>query len=306
MTVFNVVGDKPYSDIILWADTINFAESSKLILMPSKDYPGPRTLTIIANRININENAQITYDLDNQPGIDPETPAKSQTNPVSDGVDGASPLGEGSYPDADDGDFGTRGERGLDGDNGFDAPTLEIFVNEAVGSKLHINFKGQDGGRGGNGGTGGDGGNGQKGAKTITDSNWVGQKECKQEPGHGGYGGDGGDAGYPGKGGRGGNGGIVTVFAGKNSLAFVETWDCNRKPGRGGSHGNPGQPGKKGIGGLQGDSEDPCPVRAEYKGGDGGSGRTMDQIDPDWKRNFTGEDGKDGSYVCYELTAIPK
>ncbi|MGQ9596254.1 MAG: hypothetical protein ACUVQY_05740 [Thermoproteota archaeon] len=74
----------------------------------------PRTLTILAKTIEIKDQAEITYDLDNPSGLDPDTPAPPMTTTASGGANGSSASGEGSYPllqmaDPDDQECRERG-----------------------------------------------------------------------------------------------------------------------------------------------------------------------------------------------------
>jgi len=306
MSVFTVTGERRYSESFLQTNTLKFESNSKLVLAPSEQHmPGPRTLTIIANKIEIVDQAEITYDLDDQPGLDPDTPAPSTPSTAPNGPNGMSSPGEGSYPRAEDGGDGQPGRTGARGIKGMDSPTLEIFADNVTAGLMKINFKGQDGGKGGTGGNGGTGGDGQKGAASTMSDSWYNGEECTQEPGRGGNGGKGGDAGYPGRGGDGGKGGIVKVFVTQGYLTLVQGWTYNVSGGKG---GDPGQPGKEeagGKGGKQGDKNGPCPSRSEYRGSDGSTGRTMTDIDPHWATNFKGEDGADGYWDAYELKSMP-
>jgi hypothetical protein len=309
MSVFNVVGVVRYGQVILQADTVNFASNSKLVLAPSeKNMVPPKSLTIIANTINITDHAEITYDFDGLPGFDPDTPAPPQAATVANGSDGGSISGEGNYPQASNGGNGQPGKTGIKGIAGQDAPELEIFVGKVVQinpDAITVNFKGQDGGKGGTGGNGGKGGDGQKGAASQTSDSWYDGDQCDREPGRGGNGGRGGDAGYPGRGGQGGNGGIVKVFALKASLPAVQGWKYIVNGGKGASPGDPGKEGAGGAGGPQGTKNDPCPSRPEYRGTDGPAGQSMNDADPNWQTTYKGKDGLDGDVGTYELTGVP-
>jgi hypothetical protein len=310
--VYKVTGEKRISNVLLITDTLKFETNSRLVIAPTlvnekeKPSPAPRTLTIVAKEIILADQAEITYDLDGQMGLDPDSPAPSNTSTAATGSKGSSFSGDGSYPTAKDGGNGKPGMTGASGSDGRNAPTLEIFVDKVTGRKMKINFKGQDGGQGGTGGTGGKGGNGQKGAASTISDSWYDGDECSQEPGQGGNGGMGGDAGYPGKGGRGGNGGIVKVFVTEKYLPEVNAWTYIVRGGKGGDVGSPGDPGSGGTGGAQGDKIDPCPPRSEYAGTDGPDGRPIDEIEPDWKKKYTEEDGKDGDWAAYGLSGLPK
>jgi len=309
MADFDVVGVVRYGQVVLQADTVRFEKNSKLVLAPrEKNMAPPKSLTIIADRIEVIDRAEITYDFDGLPGLDPDTPAPPQTGTVPNGANGSSSAGEGSYPQANDGGFGHPGTTGLKGPNGVDAPELQVFVGEVVQvhpDAITVNFKGQDGGRGGRGGDGGNGGDGQKGAASQASDSWYDGDECDREPGKGGNGGRGGDAGFPGRGGVGGNGGIVKVFAKQASLPAVQGWKYIVNGGKGADPGAPGKRGAGGKGGAQGNQNDPCPSRPEYHGSDGPPGQTMDEMDPNWQTNFKGKDGLDGEWNTYELTGVP-
>ena len=75
-------------------------------------YP-PKSLTIIADRIEVGHHAEITYDFDGLPGFDPDTPALPQMGTVPNAANGSSIPGEGSYPQAIDGGPGHPGSTGL-------------------------------------------------------------------------------------------------------------------------------------------------------------------------------------------------
>ncbi len=309
MSVFDVVGVVKYGNVVLQASTVKFEKNSKLVLAPSEKnmYP-PKSLTIIADKIEVVDHAEITYDFDGLPGFDPDTPAPAQSATVGNGSDGSSVPGEGSYPQALDGGPGHPGPTGVMGINGQDAPELQIFVGEIVQSysdAIKVNFKGQDGGKGGKGGNGGKGGDGQKGAASQASDSWYDGDQCDREPGKGGNGGRGGDAGFPGRGGAGGNGGVIKVFAKAPSLPAAQGWNYIVKGGRGGDAGVPGNKGAGGKGGPQGTKNDPCPARAEYAGSDGPAGQSMDDADPNWHTDFKGKDGADGESNTYELTGVP-
>jgi len=305
-TTFQVIGDTYVSEVILSYDKIKFETKSRLIMKPDKEMPkAPRTLTIITNSIEITDTAVITYDLDNITGIDPETPPSPQTSTGAHGSDGANQSGVGAYPHAKDGGHGMPGQRGNDGTDGIDAPTLEIWVGDVSAGSMTINFKGQDGGRGGHGGNGGNGGNGQKGAKSKMEDAWYNGEECTQEPGRGGNGGRGGDAGWPGSGGDGGDGGNVKVFTKQASEALVNNWDIKVKGGDGGNLGNPGNPGLGGQGGPQGDKVSPCPKRTEFAGNPGPQGQNMSEINPNWQTDLKGRDGEDGESRVYRIQIMP-
>lgn len=75
-SIFTVTGETLYNKTVLKTDTLKFASKSKLVLAPLESPgPGPRTLTILAKTIEIVDQAEITYDLDGRPGLDPDTPA---------------------------------------------------------------------------------------------------------------------------------------------------------------------------------------------------------------------------------------
>ncbi len=110
MSVFDVTGVVKYGSMVLQASTVKFEKNSKLVLAPSEKnmYP-PKSLTIIADKIEIVDRAEITYDFDGLPGFDPDTPAPPQTSTVGNGANGSSISGEGSYPQAADGGAGHPG-----------------------------------------------------------------------------------------------------------------------------------------------------------------------------------------------------
>jgi hypothetical protein len=309
MAIFNVIGNTKYGQMVLQATTVRFEKNSKLILSPlESNMTPPTSLTIIADKIEIADRAEITYDLDGQPGIDADTPAVPPMGAGLNGSDGGSVPGEGSYPQASNGADGQHGKTGPKGTKGIHAPELEIFAGEISqnhSDAMTINFKGQDGSKGGKGGNGGKGGDGQKGAASQTSDSWYDGDECDREPGKGGNGGRGGDAGFPGRGGDGGNGGIVKVFVRKAFLPSVQTWIYIVKGGKGAVAGDPGNKGDGGKGGAQGKQNDPCPSRPEYHGSDGPPGLSMDDADPKWTNNFKGKDGFDGEANTYELTGVP-
>ncbi len=309
MSVFDIVGVVKYGNMVLQASTVKFEKNSKLVLAPSEKnmYP-PKSLTIIADRIEVVDHAEITYDFDGLPGFDPDTPALPQMGTVPNAANGSSIPGEGSYPQAIDGGPGHPGSTGLKGINGQDAPELQIFVGEIIqtfSDAIKVNFKGQDGGKGGKGGNGGKGGDGQQGAASQASDSWYDGDQCDREPGKGGNGGRGGDAGFPGRGGSGGTGGVIKVFAKAASLPAAQGWTYIVKGGRGGDAGDPGNKGAGGKGGPQGTKNDPCPERPEYHGSDGPNGQSMDDVDTNWQLTYKGKDGAEGESNTYELTGVP-
>jgi hypothetical protein len=317
MSVYTVAGVVRYDDVVLRTGTLEFKTNSTLVLAPvtrlleqggASSSGIPRTLTIIADKITVEDHAEITYDLDSLPGYDPDTPAPPQGGAVSNGGNGSSIPGEGAYPQASNGGDGRPGTTGFRGNSGLNAPTLEIFANDVIqyySDAIKVNFKGQDGGKGGKGGDGGNGGNGQKGAPSTTSDSWYDGEECTREPGRGGNGGKGGDAGLPGTGGAGGNGGNIKVFVKDSSLTAVNGWNYIVRGGKGGNAGTPGARGNGGTGGAQGDHSDPCPQRSEYRGTDGPPGRSMDEMDTDWATNYRGVDGVNGEWEAYKLNLAP-
>jgi hypothetical protein len=306
---FDVAGTVRYSQVILKTGVLKFESNSQLVLAPNQEKGGiPTTLTIIADTIQIVDHAEITYDLDGRPGLDPETPAPPQMGAAANGFDGFSVPGEGSYPQASNGGDGGPGMTGQAGIAGIEAPELQIFagtIKQSFPDAITVDFKGQDGGRGGDGGKGGKGGDGQKGAASQASDSWDDGDSCDREPGKGGNGGKGGDAGYPGRGGKGGSGGIVKVFVLQPSLASVKTWNYIVDGGKGAPSGNPGSEGGGGKGGPQGDQNDPCPARAEYAGSDGPSGQSMNQADPNWMTDYAGKDGAKGDAEWFVLSKVP-
>ncbi len=306
MVDFIVAGVKIYSQNVLQAGTLWFKSNSKLVLAPDENKQHiPTSLTIIADKIRIDDSAEITYNLDGLPGFDPDTPAPPLSVTVGNGLDGGSSPGEGIFPSAKNGGEGGQGQSGKNGISGVHAPELEIFVGQVDQSNLNaltINFKGQDGGKGGNGGNGG---NGQKGAGATSSDSWYDGDECTREPGRGGNGGKGGSAGYPGRGGAGGNGGIIKVFI--KSPSSVEGWSYIFNGGNGAPAGDPGKEGNGGTGGAQGDKDGDgaCPERSEYHGTAGPPGQSIDEIDPDWRKNFKGKDGIEGEREIIAITGVP-
>jgi hypothetical protein len=255
-------------------------------------------------------------------GLDPETQATPGRKGISDfehfplPPDVASPNFDfildplnyvGAYPKALDGGDGKPGARGKEGVNGINAPILEIWTKEIVGSKLTLDLRGQQGGHGGKGGVGQNGGNGQAGSVGVpgTDSNWLGVPSpiCVQRPGLGGDGGRGGDAGCGGDGGNGGNGGVVKVFH-VTGVDLTKLISMIAK-GKGGKAGPPGAPAKGGKTGPAGVNVPPCkPALSSSDGPDGndcprGEGR-QGGIARD------GDDGLDGYVVKNIVTKIPE
>lgn len=313
MSAYVVSGVTPYSQVVLQATSLTFNSGSTLLLSPpSKDMggPPPTTLTIIANEIDINGPATITYDFDGAPApaYDPGTPAKPQTGTAGNGPGGSSSTGVGSFPQAENGGDAQPGMPGANGTSGINAPELQIFVGvvkQVTSGSLTINLKGQDGGRGGNGGNGGLGGAGQEGSASTTSSSWYDNSQCTQGAGKGGNGGAGGDAGPPGKGGAGGSGGIVNVFTLAASLPTVKGWTYIVVGGKGGKPGNPGQPGSGGSGGAAGAVNSPCPAVPGFGGSNGQNGRSMNAIDPTWQSDYAGSDGQPGYSAQYQIKAVP-
>jgi hypothetical protein len=309
---FVVSGVKIWSDVVLQATTITFDSGSTLLLAPSPEKGGgpPTTLTIIANEIDINGPATITYNFDGAPApaYDPGTPKPPQVGAAPSGTNGFSAPGTGSFPQAQNGGNGGPGMTGAKGVSGVDAPEIQIFVGvvkQVASGKLTINVKGQDGGRGGDAGSGGSGGKGQDGSPSTTSSSWYDNSKCTQGAGKGGNGGGGGDAGFPGRGGAGGNGGIVNVFTLAASLPVVKTWSYIVDPGKGGQPGNPGKPGSGGAGGAAGAVNDPCPPVPGFGGSNGPNGQSMVAVDPTWATDYAGKDGQPGYSAEYQIKQVP-
>ncbi len=308
MTTFDIINEHYFAGTVIKADIVKFHSNSKLILSPNQDNPdAQRTLTIITGKIEIVDQAEITYDLDHRDGIDPKTPAPPRTSKAPGGSGGYSGGKVAKYPDrGKDGRPGDPGEAGEDGIPGMNAPSIEIWVNEVTSGDLRIDFRGQDGGRGGDGGDGGPGGMGGEGYRSEISSSWYNGNECIREPGVGGDGGPGGDAGPPGKGGDGGNGGVVKVFTLKEYLPTVQGWTILVRGGKGGAHGNPGQKGTGGGRGLQGYPLPPCHEMHELQGLDGIDGRAIDEIDSKWEEHYNGKDGIAGDKEnFYVVTSVP-
>ena len=312
MSAYVVNGVQIYSDVVLQAGTITFNSNSTLLLAPSQEKGGgpPDTLTIIANEIDIKDNATIIYSFDGAPGpaYDPGTPKPPQVGMATSGSNGFSSPGTGSFPQAANGGDGGPGMTGAKGTAGIDAPEIQIFVGvvkQLSPGKLTINVKGQDGGRGGDAGNGGNGGKGQDGSPSTTSSSWYDNSKCTQGAGKGGNGGAGGDAGFPGRGGAGGNGGIVNVFTLAASLPLVKTWSYIVDPGKGGQPGKPGNPGSGGAGGAAGAVNDPCPAVPGFGGSNGPNGQSMNAVDPSWPTDYAGKDGQPGYAAQYQIKAVP-
>ena len=90
MSVFDVVGIVKYGQVTLQAGTVKFEKNSKLVLAPSeKNMNPPKSLTIIADKIEVVDRAEITYDFDGLPGFDPDTPAPPQAGTVPNGANGS-------------------------------------------------------------------------------------------------------------------------------------------------------------------------------------------------------------------------
>ncbi len=97
MADFVVNGIQPYGEPVLQADTLWFKSQSKLVISPWERSPNsPSNLTIMVKSIRIDDTAEITYDLDGRPGLDPNTPAPDQSGSGITGSGGFSPPGEGS------------------------------------------------------------------------------------------------------------------------------------------------------------------------------------------------------------------
>lgn len=207
-----------------------------------------------------------------------------------------SPFDRGAAPSGAPGPgFGTDGEPGADGVtgnpgfSGMSAPAVFIVVQDVVGgSRLTLNFSGQDGGDGGQGQTGGRGGGGAVGAP--------GREalfRCSRQAGRGGDGGVGGDGGDGGMGGPGGDGGTIVLITPKGK-ELADHFQVIVNGGDGGNGGPPGNYGEGGLPGVSGKTSGLCFSASAQKGNRGENGTMGDQ-------GPQGEPGNIGDYYVYPI-----
>jgi hypothetical protein len=241
-----ISGDEHFSQQIIKADEISFAEGAKLTLTN----PNAPWLVIAAQRMKFAKPESYS--------IIQRDPSKLQANRGSDGAAGANGA---DHPGETNrtGNSGYPGAAGGPGQHGatLQLPTLYLIVGELLDPKGKVppgflslvaimrGIDGGDGGTGGRGGNGGRAGNGKEGATHAFD--------CGEGGGPGGTGGAAGPGGQGGNAGNGGNGGDIVLVTTKPSydvLSFVRINNVGGRagtPGRGGDVGTPG-PGGKGAG----------------------------------------------------------
>lgn len=262
--------------------------------------PTVKALYIIAEEIVGDTNASITW---RRPGG--STPARTDDP----GKNGRSYSG---VHTAQGSRNGLRGEDGRDGDpgvggqDGLDAPNLEVWVKHLT-AMPDIDLNGENGIKGGRGQRGGRGGNGARGETGKWW--WFFGVHCWESPGHGGNGGDGGRGGRGGPGGDGGRGGNISIGVLEGTLASSVTArqfkikNQGGQPGRGGDGGPGGQGGVggthgndyvdgqevcgNGVDGTHGSQGQPGPVGADGRLGQDGTLRFFEFTEESWNEQLT-------------------
>jgi hypothetical protein len=153
------------------------------------------------------------------------------------------------------------GNKGQEGAQGRDAPTLIIIANEILRqdgtvpptfADVVLDTRGQNGQDGQDGQNGQDGGNGGSGGAGISG---IG---CEVSPGSGGNGGWGGTPGRGGFGGDGGRGGDVYLGGSATVMDLLSFAKINANGGAGGTDGAKGEDGRPGAGGPRGPNSRLC------------------------------------------------
>lgn len=236
-----ISGEEKFSQQIIKADEISFADGAKLTLT-GLNYPW---VVIAAQRIKFAK---------------PENYSIIQRDPSALSQNGS--TGPSGSNGADNpGETNRTGNTGYPGNPGGPAkpgetrqmPDIYLVVGDLLDPKgkippgvlnLVMLFRGIDGGDGGIGGRGGNGGragNGKEGADSVFD--------CKEGGGPGGTGGAAGPGGIGGDAGRGGNGGDIIFVTTKPSYEVLSYVRINNIGGRTGQVGRGGDPGTPGPGG---------------------------------------------------------
>ena len=253
--------------------------------------PDVKTLYIIAEKIIGDVNASITW---RRPGG--HTPARlddpNKNGRSYQGVHTASGSRNG-LPGGD----GLDGEPGFVGEDGLDAPSLEVWVKNLT-AMPDIDLNGEQGIKGGRGQRGGRGGNGAKGETGKWW--WLLGVHCWEDPGHGGDGGEGGRGGRGGQGGTGGKGGDISIGVLEGTLASTveaRAFRIRNERGAPGDGGDGGPGGQGGNGGPHGNDW----VDGELVCGTGrdGADRLQAQPGPEGHR---GNEGTDGRLRFFEFT----
>lgn len=253
--------------------------------------PDVKTLYIIAEEIIAASNASITW---RRPGG--STPARNDDPSKNGRSYSGVHTAEGSRNGLRGGD-GVDGDPGIGGQDGRDAPHLEIWVKNLT-AMPDIDLNGEDGITGGRGQRGGRGGNGARGQTGKWW--WLFGAHCFESPGHGGNGGDGGRGGRGGPGGGGGNAGNVSIGVLEGTLAESVQARAFRIKNQGGDGGNGGDGGSGGLGGNGGthgndyvDGHEVC--------GNGVDGTHGAQGQPGTDGS-DGRSGQDGTLNFFEFT----
>jgi hypothetical protein len=189
---------------------------------------------------------------------------------------------------------GTNGPAGNTGNQGVDAPKLEIYALTISGFPTACNLPGYAGQQGQDGGDGNPGQDG--GAGTDAKYDWAGFRTAGR--GNGGNGGNGGVAGTGGNGGTGGAGGSFLIAAPNATLQTLS----NQATVFSSSSGNGGNGGIGGRGGLGGR---PGPVGNDAHGADPKDGRTAGNAganQPSASNGANGAPGAAGSFSARNLT----
>jgi hypothetical protein len=238
---FEVEGERFFDGRVLAAETIIFQPGSRLVLAGERGDRENRY--IVARTIKI---------LNGTPPV--VTWVRPSSNDEVPPVSGAAPSGSIGGGEGSEGTPGATGQTGNPGFPGRSGPTVFLIVGRVEGGPLHIDIRGQSGGRGGEGQRGGEGGPGRAGRPGVSSI-----IDCRSGGQNGGPGGRGGDGGKGGPGGRGGNGGTLIVMSTEASLRRIQTvLQADVGGGDGGPGGPGGKPGPGGPGGLGGSGSGLC------------------------------------------------
>lgn len=256
-----ISGTEKFSQQIIKADEISFAEGSRLVLT-NLNAPW---VVVAARRIKFAKPESYSTLL-----RDPSIQSAAAGAVGTTGARGADHPGETGRR----GNDGYPGGPGGPGGNGqtMKLPIVYLVVGDIRDPKgsvppgllsLVVNLRGVDGGDGGIGGAGGGGGNAGNGKEGA-----AGPFDCREGGGPGGTGGAAGPGGSGGNAGAGGNGADLVLVVTQKAYDVLSYARINNVGGAAGQPGRAGNPGKPGNGGAGAGSNGFC--KATSPGASGG------------------------------------
>ena len=235
--------------------------ADELYLQPGAQYRLPgKKLTLIARRLGMSSSAKESCNIsvDGEPGpaaMPPTIAAKPPEPPKAPFERNWFTLSTGTR-NAENGNDGQMGAKGIDGNPGMAAGCIDIFVHEFDPNiKTILSARGGKGSAGLNGQDGQPGQQGQAGSQSVIISLRTGSKTQPILNGQGGVGGDGGPAGSGGSPGLRGTINCYSVIAPHEGCSI----QADVAAGEYGSNGTPGNPGRHGDPGNKPYCEDPQP-----------------------------------------------